>query len=352
MHFKPSALAAVFLATTALAQSGNNSIADIISSNSELSTLSALLTNGTFGNFSSVVTTLSNSTNGNWTIFAPSNSAFDGVQITNSTDISSILSYHTVNGTHMTSQFKDGSNILATNLTNSTYDHFPSGGVPVDVKVSNSLVNVYYGANYANVTSADNSASNGVVHIINAVLIPPTNVNGTALQAGLDMFVSILNSTNSTDGINKKSGITIFAPNDDAFNSASLSKYNSSQLANIVAYHVVEGLYFSTNLTNLTSPMNVSSEAGSNFTIDGSGGSIKLTDLSGNQTAHVVKTDILTDNGVIHVIDAVLIPAQNASEVPTNNTKINSGVAFFASKEVNRVAVAMTVVSAFAALML
>jgi hypothetical protein len=105
-------------------------------------------------------------------------SAFDGVQITNSTDISSILSYHTVNGTHMTSQFKDGSNILATNLTNSTYDHFPSGGVPVDVKVSNSLVNVYYGANYANVTSADNSASNGVVHIINAVSSFHLNFNG------------------------------------------------------------------------------------------------------------------------------------------------------------------------------
>ncbi|KAI8582845.1 hypothetical protein K450DRAFT_225074 [Umbelopsis ramanniana AG] len=355
MYFKTSAVAAAaVLATSALAQSGN-SLVDVITGNSDLSTLTALLTNGTFGNFSSLVNTLSNSTNGNWTIFAPSNSAFDGVQITNSTDLTSILSYHTINGSHPSSQFKDGSNIVATNLTNSTYDHFPSGGVPVNVKVSGSVVNVYYGANYANVTSADNTASNGVVHVINAVLMPPSDVNSTALQAGLDKFVNALNSTNSTEGINKKSGITIFAPNDGAFSSDALSKYNSSQLANILAYHVVEGLYYSTNLTNLTSPMNITTEAGSNFTLDVSGGSVKLTDVSGNETAHVIKTDILTDNGVIHIIDAILIPAQNASSVPTNNTNItsSSGVgSLFESREISRIAVAMTVMSAFAALML
>jgi siroheme synthase len=72
MHFKFAALVTAAFAGTALAQSGN-SIADLISSNSDLSTLAALLTNGTFGNFSSVTTTLSNSTNGNWTVFAPSN---------------------------------------------------------------------------------------------------------------------------------------------------------------------------------------------------------------------------------------------------------------------------------------
>lgn len=100
-------------------------------------------------------------------------SAFDGVQLTNSTDLASILSYHIVNGSHPSSQFKAGSNIVATNLTNSTYDHYPSGGLPVDVKVTGSTVNVYYGANYANVTSADNTASNGVVHVINAVSTTP-----------------------------------------------------------------------------------------------------------------------------------------------------------------------------------
>lgn len=309
-------------------------------------------------------------------------SAFDNIQITNSTDISSILSYHIVNGTHPSSSFNSGSNIIATNLTNSTYDHFPSGGLPVNVKVSGSTVNVYYGANYANVTSADNTANNGVLHVINAVsiftpfywgfgqfwkvwktywswlsqvLIPPTNVNGTALQAGLDKFVSALNSTNSTDGINKKNGITIFAPNDDAFSSDDLSKYNSSQLANILAYHVIEGLYFSTNLTNLTSPMNVTTEAGSNFTIDTSSNSIKLTDISGNHTAHVIRSDILTDNGVIHIIDSVLIPGQNASSVPSNSTNINSsgvGSLIFGSKQVINVAASLTALSAFFAFML
>jgi uncharacterized surface protein with fasciclin (FAS1) repeats len=186
-------------------------------------------------------------------------------------------------------------------------------------------------------------------------LIPPTNVNGTALQAGLDKFVSALNSTNSTDGINKKNGITIFAPNDDAFSSDALSKYNSSQLANILAYHVIEGLYFSTNLTNLTSPMNVTTEAGSNFTIDTSSNSIKLTDTSGNHTAHVIRSDILTDNGVIHIIDSVLIPGQNASSVPTNSTNINSsgvGSLIFGSKQVINVAVSLTALSAFFAFML
>ncbi|KAG2177261.1 hypothetical protein INT43_007918 [Umbelopsis isabellina] len=357
MHFKIAALATAALAGSALAQSGN-SITDLIGSNSDLSTLAALLTNGTFGNFSSITTTLSNSTNGNWTIFAPSNSAFEGVQITNNTDLSSILSYHIVNGTHEASSFNSGANIVATNLTNSTYDMFPSGGVPVNVMVSGKNVAVYHGVDYANVTSADNSASNGVVHIINAVLMPPMSVNNTALQAKLDKFVNALNSTNSTDGINSKKGITIFAPNDDAFSSADLSKFNSSQLANILAYHVVEGLWFSSNLTNMTSPMNITTEAGSNLTIDASSASsVKLTDTSGNETAHIVKTDILTDNGVIHIIDTVLIPAVNASSVPTNSTNITNsqsgvGSLIYGNNDVSLVAVSLTVMSALFALML
>ncbi|CAM0135659.1 hypothetical protein VKS41_005311 [Umbelopsis sp. WA50703] len=355
MHFKFAALVTAAFAGTALAQSGN-SIADLISSNSDLSTLAALLTNGTFGNFSSVTTTLSNSTNGNWTVFAPSNSAFDNVQITNNTDLASIINYHIVNGTHTSSSFTKGANIVATNLTNSTYDHFPSGGVPVDVQSDGNNVAVYYGVSYANVTSADNTASNGVVHIINAVLIPPMNVNSTALEAKLDKFVSALNSTNSTDGINSKKGITIFAPNDDAFTS-DLSKYNSSQLANILAYHVVEGVYFSSNLTNMTSPFNVTTEAGSNVTVDASSASsIKLTDTSGNQTAHVVRSDILTDNGVLHIIDTVLIPSVNASSVPTNSTNITNqsgvGSIIYGNNDVSLVAVSLTAMSAVFALML
>jgi uncharacterized surface protein with fasciclin (FAS1) repeats len=241
-------------------------------------------------------------------------------------------------------------------LTNTTYDHYPAGGLPVNVKVSGSIVNVYYGANYANVTSADNTASNGVIHVINSVLIPPGNVNSTALQAGLDKFVNALNSTNTTVGINKKSGITIFAPNDDALSSDTLSKYNSSQLANILAYHVVEGLYFSTNLSSLTGPVNVTTEAGTNVTVDASSSGVQLTDMSGNHTAHVIRTDILTDNGVIHIIDSVLIPSQNATGVPTNSTNITSssgvGSLIYGVTSASSMAVSLTVLSALFSLLL
>jgi transforming growth factor-beta-induced protein len=331
-----TAIATLLAATAVLAQ--NNSIASVAQQQSELSALVNAL-NGT-----QLLDQLKgNATQGNFTVFAPSNSALTAALSAlpaniNATDI---LRYHVINGTHPASSFQKGSNFFNSFLTNDTLDHFPSGvGLPLNVVNDGKNVAVYYGVKNATVTTPDMKADNGIIHIIDGFLLPPSDVNITGTLLGLDKFVSALNATNSTDPVVKKKGITVFAPSNSAFDNTDLSKFNSSQLAHIIAYHIVEGVYYS---TNLTSSVNVTTTEGHNLTIYTN--PIQLVDASGNHTASVKRADVLLANGVLHVIDTVLFPTVNKSDIPTNGTKLSAGVSFKGA-EFSITAMFLTAVSA------
>lgn len=100
---------------------------------------------------------------------------------------------------------------------------------------------------------------------------------------------------------------TVFAPTDDAFArlpsgtlDTLLQPANKAQLANILQYHVVSGKVMAADVVDLTSATALN---GATISISVSGGVVKL-----NGTAKVVTTDIAASNGVIHVIDQVLLP--------------------------------------------
>ena len=168
----------------------------------------------------------------------------------------------------------------------------------------------------SNVTKTDIDATNGVIHKVDAVIGLPTivthataNPNFTTLVAALtrnDMpnFVSILSGT-------ANSPFTVFAPTNTAFsglltelNLSGLSAIPQETLENTLKYHVVAGANVAS--TDLTNNMNVTTFQGGKFTITTTGGA-KITDAK-NRVSNIVATDVQCSNGIIHVIDKVILP--------------------------------------------
>ena len=103
---------------------------------------------------------------------------------------------------------------------------------------------------------------------------------------------------------------TVFAPTDDAFAALPdgtletlLRPRNREQLASILTYHVVPGEVLATDVT----PGEVMTVNGEAFTVSMGGMDVVLTDAMGNDVT-VTQTDITASNGVVHVIDGVLLP--------------------------------------------
>ena len=167
----------------------------------------------------------------------------------------------------------------------------------------------------AMVTVVDLAADNGVVHVIDAVLIPETtsttvvdiivnSENHNTLEAGV--IAAELADDLSGDG-----PFTVFAPTDEAFNAlpegtvADLLEDPTGQLANILLHHVYAGNALSTDLSD---GMMISTLFGTELTVSFVDGGVMI------DNAMVTVVDLVADNGVVHVIDAVLIPQDSSME--------------------------------------
>jgi transforming growth factor-beta-induced protein len=328
MQFKTAFAILASMAAAVVAQTNEttSTIIDILRAQTGQTDQLATLLAGS-PQYQNLITKLSgNGSDANYTVFAPNNAAIAALlSVGQTVDLSNIILYHIVNGTHNSSSFSSGINIVPTLLNNGSFDKFPNNiALPIIVRKNDTGLQVLHGTNdTANVTQADIKAINGIVHIIDSVLTLPISPSNTTKALGLNQFYTQLNNTNSTNNLDSKSGVTIFIPSDQAFNKASLNNLNASQIQNVLSYHVIDGIYYSTNLTQFTGPTNITTEQGKNITINNSNGNIQITDASGN-TSRIVRSDILTNSGVIHIIDSVLIPSEN-STIPNNtNTGLNN----------------------------
>ena len=146
-------------ADTTMTTTGGETIAAVAGGNADLSTLVAALT------AADLVTTLEGA--GPYTVFAPTDAAFSDIQSTvdtllepgNKTDLTDVLTYHVVPGIYTAADLKDGQKLKTVE------------GQDLTVTVKDGVVKV----NDATVEKADVNASNGVVHVINKVLVPPAN---------------------------------------------------------------------------------------------------------------------------------------------------------------------------------
>ncbi len=238
---------------------------------------------------------------GPFTVFAPTDEAFaklpKGTLETllkpeNKALLSSILTYHVVSGKVTADQVSGRARAASVN------------GQQIDFRVENGTVFV----DDARVVSADIGCTNGVIHVIDSVILPATeDIVATAVEAGsFNTLAAALRAAHLVETLQGKGPFTVFAPTDDAFKKLPagtldtlLKPENRQQLASILKYHVVSGRIFASDAV----------QAGTFKTLLGSSAQLRIRDgqlyVNG---ARIVKTDLETTNGVIHVIDEVILP--------------------------------------------
>jgi uncharacterized surface protein with fasciclin (FAS1) repeats len=240
---------------------------------------------------------------GSFTVFAPTDAAFaklpkstveDLLKPENKSKLQAILKFHVVSGNIGLSD------ALAAKSAKSLQ------GEPINVRFSNGKVKI----NDASLISADIKTSNGVIHAIDSVMLPPEPKNDIASVAKKSGQFNTLLAAVGAAGLDKalsgKNSVTVFAPTDDAFKAlpkgtveSLLKPENLDKLKAILTLHVVPGRVSAGNALNAKSSKSLNGDT-LNFGIENG-----LFQVNG---ATIVKTDIQCDNGVIHVIDSVILP--------------------------------------------
>lgn len=244
----------------------------------------------------------------NLTVFAPTNQAFinagfkdeAAIKAADKTAIAEILKYHVLAKKVSAVDIATADNQELTMLsTKKAYLTKDAAGVSI---------------NAAKVTKADVAADNGVIHVIDAVIVAPTK-NIVELVIA-DKELSLLKeavlraSKGKTDVATALSGagpLTVFAPTNKAFeaagfNSAKIATTDPDFLATVLTYHVIKARVYSTNLKS----GNAKTFEGREVTINATNGTVQggLNSTASKITA----ANIGATNGVVHVIDAILLP--------------------------------------------
>jgi len=241
---------------------------------------------------------------GPFTVFAPTDAAV--VALTEALEITAeellalpnlgdILQYHVVGAAAYSTDLSDGQVIETL--------------VGEDVTVSITADGVFI--NNAQVTVADIAADNGVVHVIDAVLLPPTPPTNTVVDVIVNsedhtLLEAAVGAAGLVDALSGEGPFTVFAPTDDAFTALTEALEVTVDellayplLAAVLQYHVVGAEAYSTDLSD---GQEIETLLGENVTV-----TINAEGVFINQ-AQVIVADIAADNGVVHVIDAVLLP--------------------------------------------
>jgi len=161
----------------------------------------------------------------------------------------------------------------------------------------------------ATVTTADVAAANGVVHVIDKVLVPPGVLNIVQMAQANPIFSTLVGAVVSANLQGTLSGagpFTVFAPTNDAFAAiaSTVASLTTPQLTTVLTYHVLGSQVLAAQIPFGTP---VPTVAGQNITIN-AGPPLTITDTTATP-APIVATDVRASNGVIHVIGKVLIPA-------------------------------------------
>ena len=245
---------------------------------------------------------------GSFTVFAPTDEAFAKLppgtlemllKPENKAKLAAILTYHVVPGSVMAAKVVTLKNAGTVN------------GQRVDIKADGGKVMV----DGATVVATDIACSNGVIHVIDAVILPVdgTIVEVAAANGSFNTLVAAVKAAGLVETLSGKGPFTVLAPTDEAFAKLPagtlemlLKPENKQQLVDILTYHVVPGVAaYSDAVVKMKEVP----------TVLGTPVAVKVVDgkvmLNG---ATVIAADVETSNGVIHVIDTVLLPGKPAAK--------------------------------------
>ncbi|SMO46439.1 fasciclin domain-containing protein [Fodinibius sediminis] len=265
-------------------------IAEVASSDDNFSTLVSALTDA------GLVATLEG--DGPFTVFAPTNDAFaklpDGLLASLSNEqLVEILSYHVVGAEIASGDLQSEQTVEA--LAGGELFVTANGGVTVN--------------DAASVITADVEASNGIIHAIDTVLLPDsyqTVVGIIAKRYGLQALENAVVQAELAGTLSGDGPFTVFAPSDAAFENVDLSGLSQEELKAILTYHVLPQEVLSADVQSGT--VETVNGATIDIQVDSNGG-VTLTDQAGN-TSSVTTVDLQGTNGVVHIIDGVLLPAE------------------------------------------
>ena len=245
---------------------------------------------------------------GPFTVFAPTDAAFDALPdgmlemllMDPTGDLADILTYHVLAADVRAADLSDGQ--VATTLL----------GEDITVTINTDGIFI----NDAEVIVANILAENGVVHVIDAVLTPPPALPATVVDIIVDSDIhntleAAVIAAELAGPLSGEGPFTVFAPTDDAFAALpeglveSLLMDPTGDLASILTYHVLGADVRSTDLSD---GLTATTLQGEDVTITINDEGIFVND------AQVIVADLLAENGVVHVIDAVLVPAAEPNE--------------------------------------
>jgi uncharacterized surface protein with fasciclin (FAS1) repeats len=250
---------------------------------------------------------------GPFTVFAPNDAAFDKLPVgvvdellkpENNETLSRILQYHVTSG-NLTAADIETLNLPA-NVTMLAGGSVTVSGNETSLKVNNAAVitpNVF--------------ATNGIIHVLDSVLLPPLDIVETAIVNGnFKTLVAALRAADLVATLKGPGPFTVFAPTEAAFSKLPngtvedlLQPGNIEKLADILKYHVLGQSLTSGDIDMLTLPAQVLTLEGSTVTVTNDGNNTKINN------ATVTTADVSNINGIIHIIDTVLMPS-----APTSNS--------------------------------
>lgn len=262
------------------------------------------------------------------TVFAPTNQAFENAleafgaenldelvaAIGGTSNLETVLGFHVVPAVAFSTDLAEGDQMFET-----------LSGQEITVTLAEGNVTVTdANENIANVIQADVEVQNGVVHVIDGVLLPELdmqlpNLVEAAEDAGLTTLLQAVTAVDGlADALLDAEAITVFAPTNEAFGDA-LEAFDADNLDELVTaiggidnletvlgFHVVPVVAFADDLAE--GSQTVPTLAGQDLEITKNNGNVSVTDVDGN-TFNVIAADVAIENGVVHVIDGVLLPS-------------------------------------------